>query len=177
MHALNDTLTLCRLFCLPPTSGNDQWWKFEGSETGELNLNPDRLLWARNLQKRPDVQRITRQITTGTKIIKRNTTVTRCNFSFPKLQSSHHISFLPLPSTACHTQTTHHCSIAEEKLHDWCWIPLPCKYIQIFSSFTIFFPAWSNFVVRWREKEALSFHRGRWKPVMKGCAVASKNRD
>jgi hypothetical protein len=49
-------------------------------------------------------------------------------------------------------------------------------YTQIFPSFIIFF-AWSNFVVRWREKEALSFHRGRWKPVMKGCAAASKNRD
>jgi hypothetical protein len=81
------------------------------------------------------VQRITRQITTGTKMILKNTTVTRCDFSFPKLQSSHHISFLPLPSTACHTQTTHHCSFSEEKLHEWRWIPLPCKYIQIFSSF------------------------------------------
>jgi len=149
----------------------------KGATPENLNLNPDGLLWARNLQKRPDVQRIAQQITTGTKTIKRNTTVTRCHFSFPKLQSSHHISFLPLLSTVCHTQTTHHCSLSEEKLHDWRWIPLPCKYIQIFSSSVFFFFAWSNFVVRWREKEALSFHRGRWKPVMKGCADASKNRD
>jgi hypothetical protein len=129
----------CRLFCLPPTSRHDQWWKCEGSETGELNLSPDGLLWVRNLKARPDVQRVTRQITTGTKTIKRNKAVSRCNFSFPKLQLSHHISFPPLPSTACHTQTTHHCSFSVKKLHDYRSIPLPSKYIQIFSSFTIFF--------------------------------------